>query len=156
MPVLKKIRSIYPIPKDWENNDDRRSFFIRLDTMIRELFMHNSALKDEVAELPSGFIQYKRFYTTENKTFDVALPPSCTFLAISERAATTLTGTMGVWLGHTAASGGTSAALLALHEPSASTAVPSMSLTGQTLSITSGRTNTMFFTIMYATAATAK
>jgi hypothetical protein len=39
MGIIKKVRSIFPIPKDWENDEDRKQFSIRLDKMIRELFM---------------------------------------------------------------------------------------------------------------------
>ena len=38
MDVIKKVRSIFPIPKDWERDDDRKQFSLRLDGIIRELF----------------------------------------------------------------------------------------------------------------------
>ena len=38
MDPIKKTRSIYPIPKDWEKDEDRKRFAIRLDEIIRELF----------------------------------------------------------------------------------------------------------------------
>lgn len=38
MDIIKKVRSIFPIPKDWEKDEDRKQFSIRLDKMIRELF----------------------------------------------------------------------------------------------------------------------
>lgn len=38
MDIIKKVRSIYPIPKDWESDNDRKQFSLRLDGMLRELF----------------------------------------------------------------------------------------------------------------------
>lgn len=35
--MLKNIRSIFPIPRDWEKDNDRRSFAVRVDQALREL-----------------------------------------------------------------------------------------------------------------------
>lgn len=38
MSIIRKVRSIFPIPKDWEKDDDRKSFAIRIEQSLRELF----------------------------------------------------------------------------------------------------------------------
>ena len=38
MGIIKRVRSIFPIPKDWEKDDDRKSFAIRIEQAFRELF----------------------------------------------------------------------------------------------------------------------
>lgn len=114
------------------------------------------ALGSQIAALGNNFIQYQRFQTTASKTVVMTLPANCSFLALSDRGATTQTGTMGVWMGHTAATGATNAALLQLHAPSAGSGVPTMTLSGQKLSIKTNSTNTMYFTVMYASKYEAK
>lgn len=38
MGIIRKVRSIFPIPKDWEKDDDRKNFAIRIEQFFRELF----------------------------------------------------------------------------------------------------------------------
>lgn len=53
MEPIKKTRSIYPIPKDWEKDEDRKRFAIRLDDMIRELF---ARVKNNLTTASPGFV----------------------------------------------------------------------------------------------------
>ena len=36
--ALKNLRSIFPIPKDWERDSDRKNFAIRIDQALKTLF----------------------------------------------------------------------------------------------------------------------
>ena len=53
MEPVKKTRSIYPIPKDWEKDEDRKRFAIRLDEIIRELF---ARVKNNLTTKEPGFV----------------------------------------------------------------------------------------------------
>ena len=53
MEPVKKTRSIYPIPKDWEKDEDRKRFAIRLDEIIRELF---ARVRNNLTTKDAGFV----------------------------------------------------------------------------------------------------
>ena len=38
MGIIKNIRSIFPLPKGWENDSDRKAFGIRIEQTLRDLF----------------------------------------------------------------------------------------------------------------------
>lgn len=43
MGILRSVRSVLPIPKDWERDSDRKNFAIRVETALRELFSRRVA-----------------------------------------------------------------------------------------------------------------
>lgn len=51
--MLNKSKSIYPIPKDWERDEDRKKFAVRLDEIVRELY---SRVKNNLTTASPGFV----------------------------------------------------------------------------------------------------
>lgn len=104
---FKNVRSIFPIPKDWERDSDRKSFAIRIEQALKTLFTRKYVagirVNDaEVAGDPDNMVDLRQIVRyqfsvpnngTRTLTFDTS--STYTFLMI---AAANNSNNRGMWL----------------------------------------------------------
>ena len=99
-----------------------------------------------ITSIQGSYVKQKKFRTAADKTFSFTLPIGSTFLIFTARQNSTQTGLIGMWIGQA----GTGGAVLEAISPSA-TEHPSISVSGNQISITTNTTMTCFFTVLYVT-----
>ena len=117
-----------------------------LETDVTEL---QGDMEDATATLtgiPGTYAKFKRFRTAANKTFSFTIPIGSSFMLFTGRQNSTQTGLIGLWIG----CAGTAGSVSKVITPSAD-AYPSVSISGNQISITTNTDMTTFYTVIYAT-----
>lgn len=117
-----------------------------LEESVTELQGDLANATADISSLQETYVKQKKFRTSADKTFSFTLPIGSTFLILSGRQNSTQTGLIGMWIGVV----GTAGAALEVIQPSA-TEHPSVSVSGNQISITTNTTMTCFFTVLYVT-----
>ena len=99
-----------------------------------------------IVSIQGSYVKQKKFRTVADKTFSFTLPIGSSFLIFTGRQNSTQTGLIGMWIGQA----GTAGAVIKAITPSA-TEHPSVSISGNSISITTNTTMTCFFTVLYVT-----
>lgn len=155
MGIIKHVRSVFPIPKAWEHDDDRKNFAMRVETAIRELFARrvvkvkvNGAAygpaNDDTVDLgelarPDDVPKRKRYFAAKsNATITHEFTTNSPFLLLITRAATSYSSMVGLYAGNASSSNANVRALVA---PTTNTP-PTVSISNRTLTVVTTATNT--------------
>ncbi len=117
-----------------------------LEESVTELQGDLANATAEISSLQETYVKQKKFRTSADKTFSFTLPIGSTFVIFTGRQNSTQTGLIGMWIGQA----GTGGSALEVIQPSA-TDHPSVSVSGNQISITTNTTMTCFFTVLYVT-----
>ena len=115
-----------------------------LETSVTELRGDMDEATAAIEGLPNTYTKFRRYRTAANKTFTFTLPIGSSFIIFTGRQNSTQTGLIGLWIGVT----GTAGAVINAIAPSADDH-PSISVSGNQISITTNTTMTTFFTVLY-------
>ena len=99
-----------------------------------------------ISGIPDTYVKYRKYRTAANKTFTFTLPVGASFIIFTGRQNSTQTGLIGLWIGVA----GTAGAVINPVVPSADDH-PSISISGNQISITTNTSMTTYFTVLYVT-----
>lgn len=116
-----------------------------LETSVTEIRGDLDDATATIEGLPNTYTKFRRYRTSANKTFTFTLPIGSSFIIFTGRQNSTQTGLIGLWIGVT----GTAGAVIKAIAPSADDH-PSISVSGNQISITTNTTMTTFYTVLYS------
>ena len=115
-----------------------------LETSVTEIRGDLDEATAAIEGIPNTYTKFRRYRTSANKTFTFTLPIGSSFIIFTGRQNSTQTGMIGLWIGVT----GTAGSVINPVVPSADDH-PSISVSGNQISITTNTTMTTFYTVLY-------
>lgn len=116
-----------------------------LETAVEEAQGTLADCTAAITALPETYAKFRRYRTSANKTFTFTLPIGSSFIIFTGRQNSTQTGMIGLWIGVT----GTAGSVINPVVPSADDH-PSISVSGNQISITTNTAMTTFYTVLYS------